>query len=323
VPQGLAELHATIAERPLLPRDVWSYAAIGAMAAANRTARVTLGSLMGGGESVDLEWRFWPNRPRVAASYRAPAPWGGTWGADAFGESQAFDSGAPASRRNGGRLVVDRWMADRVRIELRGGVDRWRGRSTLGSVGAAITGTSWSDHLSTRVAVDGWVGTSPFTSAAATINVASTRAAFAAPAQTGPILTATAGLGVVTRDTPPDLWLGADTGHARSVLLRAHPLLDDGRLRTARLGRALQHASGEAQYWWKAPGLTRVGAVLFVDYARTAARLLPADPRHDVDTGAGLRFSSLLVPGQVQLDVAHGLRDGANALSVRYVSPSW
>jgi hypothetical protein len=42
-------------------------------------------------------------------------------------------------------------------------------------------------------------------------------------------------------------------------------------------------------------------------------------PRADTDVGVGARFSLLAFPGVVRVDAAHGLRDGANALSFVYV----
>ena len=68
VPSALVELRGTINERPIALRDRWSYAAIGLSAAARREVAYPLGSLTGGGEQIDLGWRFWPGRPRVSAA---------------------------------------------------------------------------------------------------------------------------------------------------------------------------------------------------------------------------------------------------------------
>ena len=91
VPSALVELRATVNERPIVPSDVWSYAALGATAAARREIALSTGSLTGGGERLTVSWRFWPERPRVGMSLDAPAPWGGVWGVRAFSEQQPFD----------------------------------------------------------------------------------------------------------------------------------------------------------------------------------------------------------------------------------------
>ena len=42
-------------------------------------------------------------------------------------------------------------------------------------------------------------------------------------------------------------------------------------------------------------------------------------PRTDTDIGIGARFSVPAFPGVLRVDAAHGLHDGANALSFVYV----
>ena len=77
VGEGLAELKATVVERGRAPTDPWNWVTIGARAAVARTVGVTFGSISSAGESLSVEWRYWPGRPRLAASLRAPAPWPG------------------------------------------------------------------------------------------------------------------------------------------------------------------------------------------------------------------------------------------------------
>ena len=62
---GLAELRAHVMERPLVPADPWSYAAIGLVALARNEVGLSTGSLTGGGERISAGWRFWPGRPSV------------------------------------------------------------------------------------------------------------------------------------------------------------------------------------------------------------------------------------------------------------------
>ena len=324
VGQGLAELHATIVERGTLPRDPVSWAVVGGKAAVTRTLAVTLGSVFGAGESIGVEWRFWPRRPRVAVWVEAPAPWPGTWGAEVFGESQEFDLSQPELRRRGGRLTATRWMGATTRLELHGGAERWNTTGALGTAGFDAGFLSETERIAVRGAADGWAGSSRFGSFSATAHLSSaTRTIASRAVPLGPVMTATLGGATVTRATPLDVWPAGDNGQARSVLARAHPLLDDGRMRVERLGRSIAFGSGEAQYWWKAPALTRLGAAAFLDVVRTMQRNGALRPVDDVDIGAGVGVASLLVPGRLRVDYAHGLRDGADAVTVRYVLSVW
>src|SRR5205085_7498917 len=98
---------------------------------------------------------------------------------------------------------------------------------------------------------DAWTGAMHFGSLSGVLIASSqpmtpsTRTSGSRVAMTGSIGTA-----AVTTDTPLDLWPAGDTGQARSIVARAHPVLDGGRLRVNRLGRLVSFASAEAQYWW-------------------------------------------------------------------------
>ena len=323
VGQGLTELHATIVERGRAPADPWSWATIGARAAIARTVGVTLGSLSGAGESLSLDWRFWPGRPRIAASLRVPAPWPGTWGADVFTEAQEFDQAQPELRRRAGRLTASRWLTPALRLELRGGAERWNTTRTLGTIGVSAQLFSRAERITGGIVADGWTGSDTFGSFL--VNVAASSRPFPASGGVplGPLVTGSAGFASVSRAAPLDLWPAGDTGEARPMLARAHPLLDEGRIRVGRLGQHAVYGSGEVQYWWQGPLLSRIGATVFADAVRTTGRVLDAGTLADVDIGAGVGLASLLVPGRIRIDVAHGLGDGADALSIRYVSPSW
>ncbi|TML11211.1 MAG: hypothetical protein E6G39_14540 [Actinobacteria bacterium] len=127
------------------------------------------------------------------------------------------------------------------------------------------------------------------------------------------------GVNAVNSSAPPDLWFAGDTGRARPLLLRAHPILTEGeRFRTERLGRLFVNESTEVQRWWGV-GPFRAGAATFVDAGRTARRLL-GEPVTDVDVGVGFRGSYPGRAGRLRLDVAHGLRDGDTALSAIYTA---
>ena len=132
---------------------------------------------------------------------------------------------------------------------------------------------------------------------------------------TGTVWLGEAGYRFTTHDSPISIWPGGDIGRARDVLLRAHPLLDGGVISGGVFGHRLAYGSVEIQRWrgvraWP----IRIAPAAFVDLARATHGLASSDTRLEVDAGAGLR---LALPGWgvVQIDLAHGLRDGKTALS--------
>jgi hypothetical protein len=133
----------------------------------------------------------------------------------------------------------------------------------------------------------------------------------------GHVMVARTGVGVASRFTPPDLWFAGDTGRARDVLLRAHPVITDGDLRVEQIGRHIRYASGEWQRWWATRSRVQLGAATFVDAAHVGERHDPGW-RHDVDLGVGARVAVPGLPGLLRVDVAKGLRDGATAWSFIY-----
>ena len=129
------------------------------------------------------------------------------------------------------------------------------------------------------------------------------------------VLLARAGVDTAGARTPLALWPGAGLGHARSVLLRAHPLLENGTIAGEVFGRRLYHAGSEWRRWFK-PRLRLVSfaPAIFVDAARAGKRFQPGDAWH-ADAGAGVRIA---VPGTgvLRVDVAKGLRDGKTVFSI-------
>jgi hypothetical protein len=312
VPSGLVELQATVAERPLVPADRWSLATLGVVAAFRREVEVATGDLTGGGERVTLGWRFWPGRPRVGAAIVAPAPWSGLWGVDAFTERQPFTTDAlPTSRRRGAHVSMSDWVTPWARAAMRGGVERWDGVDTFGVLGAGMRLLTAGERLDGRIEFSGWKAARSFSTIEAGATMRSTTE------RRGHVFVGRAGLGVASVHTPADIWFAGDTGRARSVPLRAHPLITDGQMRADRIGRHIFYTSGEAQEWWEGKARVRLGAAAFVDVARIDRRTEPRAGT-DVDLGIGARLAVPGVSGVLRIDVAKGLRDGATALSFIY-----
>jgi hypothetical protein len=309
--RGTAQIDATIVERERAPLSYPSWMAIGAGALANREAGVTFANVTGGGDAVDVAWRWWEHRPRIAAGYAAPGPFG-IWRIEAARETQTFGVARVEETRTrvGGEL--SNWLTDRVRLAGGLALDRWRDRGRTMAV--SVRSQYWPvvDRLAFEGSASGWRGDdTAFAAADARVRWRSRAAS------TGFVLLGTGGYQLASTSAPASIWPGADTGHAREVLLRAHPLLDDGVIEGGVFGRQVAFGSIEAQRW-TAPmwhGLLRIAPAAFVDIARARRGLDSTDPRVHYDAGVGLRIA---VPGAgiLRVDVAHGLRDGRTALSV-------
>jgi hypothetical protein len=309
---GITELRGVVAERQILPANPASWAAMAINAAATREVRLVTGSLVGAGEQVSATWRFWPRRPYVALGMAAPAPWGGVWNVMSFSGRQPFTSpDRDAAERAGARVGTADWLTSDLRWSVTAGVDRWKNVETRATVGGGIRYLAFGDRLEWRLGTEAWLGDDGFATADASIRVRSSTA------RRGSVVVASAALQHASPETPLDLWWAGDTGSVRASLLRAHPVLSHGRLRTDRLGRTLVQGSLEGQRWWRPVGPVSAAFAAFVDLARTDHRL-DAAPIHDADIGFGARLSLSGVPGLLRVDVATGLRDGRKAVSFAY-----
>jgi peptidase C39-like protein len=311
-PAGLVELRATVAERSLVPSDRWTLATLGVVAAFRREIEVSTGALTGGGERVTVGWRYWPGRPRLGAAIAAPAPWGGLWGVDAFTERQPFTGDQlPTSERRGAHASMSNWVTPWARATMRGGLEEWQGVDTFGMLGSGLRLLTFDERVDGRIDVTGWKAARSFATMEAVATMRSSTE------RRGLVFVGRFGVGVASVGTPADIWFAGDTGRARSVTLRAHPLITDGEIRVDRIGRHIVHSSGEAQKWWEGKARIRVGAAAFVD-AASVDRRAESRARRDVDVGIGARLAVPGVSGVLRIDVAKGVRDGATALSFVY-----
>ncbi|HKE83445.1 MAG TPA: papain-like cysteine protease family protein [Vicinamibacterales bacterium] len=312
VTAGLAELRARVFERPVLPDDRIDFAMIGVNAVFRRQVEVSIGTLTGGGDRLTIGWRFWPGRPRVSASFTAPAPWGGIWGVDVFNERQPFkDDVLPIAHRKGAHLSGSIWPAHWMRLGAIGGIEHWRSSGDFGVGGGGLRMMTQDDRVDARLDLSRWIGTGSAQSFGTVEAAATFRSSID---HRGRVWVARGGAAAATVATPPDIWFAGDTGRARGVPLRAHPVIDGGRLDTVQTGRRLQYVSGEVQQWWSYRTKAQIGAAAFVDTVRVNQRL-ELDPKTDVDVGVGLRLSAPGFGGVLRIDVAHGLRDGDDAIS--------
>jgi predicted double-glycine peptidase len=308
---GNVDVQAHIVERTVLPQGLLTWGAAGLRAAALREIAVPVAGLGHGGERLDIAWRFWRNRPAAGIALHVPASFG-LFSMELWDERQPFNVvDVPDAQRLVGRLRVANWITPVLRWEGRGGFARWRHAGAFGVVGGAVRIEGRGARAG--VEADAWLGDHSF---ATTLLRGGWRSS---GSRRGFAIDLSAGVETVTNATPLDLWAAGDTGHARGMLLRAHPVLDEGRLRVERLGQHLAQASSEAQYWWRPAGVLPIAAAIFVDAARVnRRRAVAGEALVDVDAGAGFRLSLPGRTGLFRVDVAHGLRDGRNAVSLSW-----
>jgi hypothetical protein len=314
VPSGLAEVRATIAERPVVPHGAFDLGMLGLATAVTRELATSISSLTGGGEQIGIDWRFWAHRPLYQLSLAAPAPWRGVWRLAATRERQPYTAVFAPTLHDSVQLDVADWATGVVRWQIGAGLDRWNSARTFRSASAGARWFSAGNRLDARAQLRTWFGGGD------DFHRGDVRVIARSSAQMrGVVFVLDGGTAAVSAAAPPDLWPAGDTGRARPLLLRAHPLLTEGeRFKTERLARTFTHLSTEVQRWWSI-GPTRGGVAAFVDSGRTSRRLAGA-AFTDVDLGVGLRGAYPGRAGALRLDFAHGLRDGNTAVSVIYSS---
>jgi hypothetical protein len=216
-------------------------------------------------------------------------------------------------------LSLAEWATSSLRWEAGIAFDRWAEDSHV-AADAALEARLAGDRVSLGVGTAAWmpIGSGRrFVRGSVWSMFRSTRDADRASWQVS------AGLTAASVAAPFDLWPGAGTGHARSPLLRAHPLLDDGVVDGEVFGRWLSQGTVEYQH----PLLGgRGGAIRIAVFADAARAWRPIgdggpSPLH-TDVGVGMRVALPGCGGTARVDVARGLRDGRVVLSAGW-QPPW
>ena len=303
-----------MAERPIVPHGAFDLGVLALATAVTRELSTSVSSLTGGGEQIGVDWRFWAHRPLYQLSLAAPAPWRGVWKLGVTRERQPYSAIFSPTVHDSVQLDVADWGSGILRWQVGAGIDRWNGARTFRSASGGVRWLSASDRLDTRAQLRTWFG------GGSEFQRGDVRVIARSSSQMrGVVVLADGGMAAVSSAAPPDLWPAGDTGRARPLLLRAHPILGEGeRFETERLARRFTHLSTEIQRWW-AVGPFRAGVATFVDTGRTARRI-SGRAITDVDVGGGFRGAYPGRAGALRLDLAQGLRDGNFAVSVVYSS---
>jgi hypothetical protein len=328
---GFATVNVDVVERSRGPRGLVDWASLGTQAAINREVAVTIPGTSGQGEIWNASWRWWGNRPRVAASFTAPRAgrlaglWRveGSWEAQTYRAQQAAGTARDLRQQQArGALSFSTWLFPDLRAEASSGLDTWDLSDSSGSQRTAfVAGTIEQrfavDRMSVAASTAAW---SPIGEGSSFYS-ASVRAGAQSSAQRSsrPIaVLAHVRADFASAEAPLAIWPGAGDGRARPGLLRAHPLLDDGVIDGPVFGRQAQTATLELQRWLTRPEIPRFGVAVFADAAHASSRLDPAAGRSfQLDLGTGVRFR---LPGNdrtFRIDYASGLRDRhARAITV-------
>jgi hypothetical protein len=318
---GFALVDVVVAERNTVPRDGAGWTGVGVAAAVDRQVDVAVPGFTGQGEMWSATWRWWTNRPMAAVAFEAPRVAGiaNVWRVDASWDEQTYAFGDAAtlvreSRAHGGLTVSD-WIGGNWRYSASGGFDSWNQSRHAASFGVSIERRLLHDRIAISGNATDWVALGD----AANFSAVGLSANWHPSPETARLtFDARASAQRVGDAAPLGLWAGAGDGHARVDLLRAHPLLDDGIIQTSTaFGRTLLAAGGEATRWFDGRSPARIGVAVFTDIAQARRSLSPTSaPGLNIDLGSGLRVRIPGVGRTLRVDVAHGLRDGANAITV-------
>ena len=322
---GFATVDVVIAERSAIPDGPAAWSGLAAAAAVDRAVSATLPGFASQGEVWTADWGYWTNRPRVGLGFAAPrvAGFPGIWRLDASWETQTYafaDSSALVreSRTHAGVSITD-WLSASWRYTLSTGVDRWSSGRRAASIGGSLERRLADDRLVVTARGEAWLGHGSvpgFNSTLVRTDWGSS------PVVAGWSYVAAAGWQRVSENAPLGLWPGADDGHGRDELLRAHPLLSNGIIAATDrsvFGRTLTFGNAEAQRWFATRWPARFGVAAFADVAQAARSAPGVAGRIQFDVGAGARVRAPGLHQVLRIDLAHGLRDGANALSVGWV----
>jgi hypothetical protein len=318
---GFAAVDVVIVERATVPRGAGDWTAIGVEAAVDREVTATLPGFTGQGETWTASWRWWANRPRAELGFAAPHVAGlpGIWRVRASWEAESYSFTGSAviirEARTHGELAIGDWLSSQWRYAVRGGADEWTGGRRALFAGGTLERRFARDRVSLRVDTDTWFASTLMPN----FSSGTIRASWTSPlVVSGWASAGAAGVQRISNGAPLALWAGAGDGYARGELLRAHPMLDDGVVNLTSdtaFGRTLTFGTFEGQRWVETRWPIRVGLAAFVDVARAADRGFAA-PTLQTDVGGGLRLGLPGARHALRVDVAHGLLDGANALTI-------
>jgi hypothetical protein len=244
---------------------------------------------------------------------------GGVWRLEASWESQRYRPTFTESRTHAALSLGD-WLSGSLRYSVTAGMDTWHldsiDRRTVFAGGSLER--RWLDDRWT-IGGSGTIWAEP--AGGSIFHTVAGRAAFkSSPRADKWVYLADTGAEHAADKAPLALWPRAGGDTSERVLLRAHPLFEDGVIDLTGpsvLGRTLVYSHGEAQRWLGSAGPARVGVAAFADIAQASrAQGSQAGRLTQIDVGAGVRLRAVGFAGTLRVDFARGLRDDAKALTL-------
>lgn len=319
---GAVRVKAAIQERALVPRGLSDWAVVGGRAVFAGDLKVDVAGPFGAGEVFSGTFRWAQNRPKIGFGLAVPGlgPLPGITGFEGFWERQMYavpstDALAVRETRQRAGIAVADWATSWLAWRAGTAFDRFSEGNTM-AVNAGVDLRLWNDLVAVLAGTEMWTRTdngARFTSTDLLATWRSSREPLSP-------WTALAGTTIATDGAPLALWPGASAGRGRGILLRAHPLHDDGIVTSEVFGRRIVYTSVERQHPLKTLKIATIGVAGFVDAAKVWQR--PDDlgsSRFHVDVGGGLRINAPRAGGMIRLDLGYGLRDGEAQLSAGWI----
>ena len=319
---ALVEVHAVVAERPVLGGGLRLLAAGTLRAVTQHEVGFAIATPTGGGELWTGVWRWEHSHPRVAFRVDMPARLGfsGVAGVEGAWERFRFSLVTPRKgvfeeTRRGGGVSFGGWITSALRPTAGLRFERWSGGRKYLDLTAATEFRAAGDRflLTTGVEYGQALATHPSYTLGNvrglwTSSVGISRASWSTRL----------GLDMASRRAPLGVWPVASGDIPWAIPLRAHPRTSDGLLPGATAGRSMLHGgvSGDHPVFRAGPFIVAAG--LFLDGAKIRN---PADgsgqDRFYLDAGGGVRVG--ILDGQLgvlRIDLATGLTEHGTAITV-------
>lgn len=320
VQDGLAEVRAAVAERPLVEPWIPLLTSNGVSAITREEVALELGSIIGAGERWNGRWRWDHPHPTVGIELAVPVRWGlpgivtvsGTWERFRFG-GLLDSTGLSETHRTGG-IGFGAWVVPAFRPALLLRYDRWSGDRRYLVAAQANELRLARDRFTLRTMIE--AGAAQATGANYVMGYARARWASSTLLQRTNWSIRT-GWDLVDGATPAGLWPFASGDVPWSIPLRAHPFSVNDLLPSATVARSVMHGGVAIdQPFYRSP-LATIAIGGFIDWAAMGDRLNGRPSRTFVDAGGGLRIGLADgALGVLRIDLAKGLNDHHTALTV-------
>ncbi len=305
---GVVEVRGVVTERPLT-EPLGPVLVISAIRAAVRQS-VTLSAStpLGRGEVWAVQWRWQPAEPRVALRVAIPTRIGipaivrfeRSWDMYRFSGSTAQEQRSSSSASLAG------WLRPNYEQLLGARFERW---TDVGNFAAISTSGAWHTANDQVLLLGEVEHAFPISAAKAYDRLTSRLVWTMPPDRWSNDWSMRLGADVTSANTPLGVSPIAGGNFSRDIPLRAHPIIVDNRLPSARIGRAIVHGGIAADRQLATLGRIALGAGVFVDGAqvRTAVSGAERNPLY-VDAGAGLLVGLAGAKWTtLRFDVARGL----------------